>query len=66
MVSRLHFGLLFSSVRIYEDDDGKVRGGVLFPTVTSDPFATAICCMSGPLIEELVTGVRFDEQTGSR
>jgi hypothetical protein len=65
VVSYLHFGWRFGTVKIYQTDNGKVLGSVLSPAGTYDCFARAIICMAGPISEEKLTGVSLDEQPGS-
>lgn len=60
----LHFQWKFGSIRLYEKD-GEVLGAVTSPAGTYDPIARAIICLSGPIAEERVTGIPFDEQPGA-
>jgi hypothetical protein len=57
--------LRFGTVKIYQTDDGKVVGNVTSPAGTYDCLARAIICLSGPIQEQKLTGVSFDEQPGS-
>jgi hypothetical protein len=64
-VAYLHFGWQFTNIRIYEDDDGQIKGSVLSPSGTYDVFARAVCCLAGPIAEERATGVSLEEQAAS-
>ena len=62
----LRFNWRFGRVRIWETDDGEVKGSVNSPAGKYDPFPRAICCMAGPVAEEVLTGVPLEEQTSYR
>jgi hypothetical protein len=64
-VGYLHFRWRFKSVRIWQDRDGQVFGGVLSPAGNYDVVKRAIICMAGPIAEEKLTGVAPEDQTDS-
>jgi hypothetical protein len=61
----LHFRWRFGGVKIWQDDNGQICGSVLSPAANYNCFARAICCMAGPVAEQLLTGVPIAEQTAS-
>jgi hypothetical protein len=61
----LHFCWRFGGVKIWRDDNGQICGSVVSPAANYNCFARAICCMAGPVAEELLTGVPIAEQTAS-
>jgi hypothetical protein len=66
IVGCLHFGWKFGAVKIWEGEDGDVKGHLHWPAGRYDCFARAIASMCGPVAEELLTGVPVARQRGSR
>jgi hypothetical protein len=66
LISYIHFGWKFGGVKIWQDDDGEIRGSVVSPAGDYDPFARAITCVCGPVAEQVLTGVPIEQQPGSR
>jgi hypothetical protein len=63
------FGIRFSSVRIFETDEGRILGNVKCPAGNYKairPIEKAICCLLGPICEEQLTGIPIPNQPYSR
>ena len=63
-IGYLHYGWPFRWVRISEEN-GKATGAVRSLAGTYDCIGRAICCMSGPVSETVITGVPWRDQPDS-